>query len=413
MNTVALSRTHQPEKGVIFLASPYGGDFEKVHKIISDALQQAGMKSERLDGLYGPTAIIQLLARSIQRAEVVIVDCTDRNANVAFELGISLMYGKKVVMISQNLEDVPSDYRGHRILTYSLLYEDVERFKEELIDQIHALQSEPSTEQTLAPLPGPQHVISAPATVIKVEKEYAIVRTDDPERPPVVLGNANVDITRLISDMTRRFKVGDRVNGSYTFDPIKGKAEYTLVPGQEDPWPELAKRFPAGHSFTGTVRTVVSGLGAFVEMEAGINGLVPERTVTGAVPAAGAQVVATVSRVDVPARKVSLRLERVLASAQPADALVGWRGYGHVVKPVPFQDGRGGFILLKIDGRERPAMLLAKDMSDDLRDDLSDGQVDLNEEIYVEVTHLDAARDKVLLRELPDPEEAAEQRAAA
>jgi hypothetical protein len=50
-------------------------------------------------------------------------------------------------------------------------------------------------------------------------------------------------------------------------------------------------------------------------------------------------------------------------------------------------------------------MLLARDMTEDLREDLANGQVEAGEEIYVEVTRVDEDQDRVFLRELPDPED--------
>jgi small subunit ribosomal protein S1 len=106
-------------------------------------------------------------------------------------------------------------------------------------------------------------------------------------------------------------------------------------------------------------------------------------------------------------RRISLRLIRVTDSpaVQSKNPLIGQQGYGRVRKAVPYRDGRGGYILLEISGRDRPAMLLARDMTEDLREDLDNGQVDVGEEIYVEVTRINEADDKVFLRELPDPED--------
>jgi hypothetical protein len=412
----AMSRTHQPEKGVVFFAMPYGTrplngvdgpttDFDKVYGILESTLTAESMRPERLDGLYGPTAMIDLISRSIQRAEVVVVDFTTKNSNVTFELAIALMFGKKIVMISQDLDHVLTDYRGHRVLTYSLMYDDMEALKKALVEQINALLATPSTEQTLAPLPGIGHVVNAPATVDRVEREYVVVRMDDPSRPPAVLGNADVDVTRLIPDMASRFKVGDRIEGAFVVDTINSRVTYTLVAGQEDPWPALEKQFPPGKVFTGVVRRVVDNVGSFVAVDGGVNGLIPERTLTGPCPPVGARVEARVIKMDRPNRRIMLRLIRVLdgLAASSANPLMGQQGYGRVVKAVPYQDGRGGFILLEISGRERPALLLAREMSEELRQDLNNGQVDLDEEIYVEVIRIDEADDKVLLREVPDP----------
>jgi small subunit ribosomal protein S1 len=416
--TAAMSRTHQPEKGVVFFAMPYGTrpvngvdgpttDFDKVYGILESTLSAEGMRPERLDGLYGPTAMIDLISRSIQRAEVVVVDFTTKNSNVTFELAIALMFGKKIVMIAQDLGHVLTDYRGHRVLTYSLMYDDMEALKKALVEQINALLATPSTEQTLAPLPGIGHVVNAPATVDRVEREYVVVRMDDPSRPPAVLSNADVDVTRLIPDMSRRFKVGDRVEGAFVVDTINSRVTYTLVAGQEDPWPALEKQFPPGKLFVGVVRHVVDNVGSFVAVDGAVRGLIPEKTLTGPCPPAGAQVEARVIKMDRPNRRISLRLIRLLdgPAAPSANPLMGQRGYGRVVKAVPYKDGRGGFILLEISGRERPALLLVRDMSEELREDLNNGQVELDEEIYVEVIRIDETDDRMYLRELPDPED--------
>jgi small subunit ribosomal protein S1 len=424
--TAAMSRTHQPEKGVVFFAMPYGTrplngvdgpttDFDKVYGILESTLRAEDMRPERLDGLYGPTAMIDLISRSIQRAEVVVVDFTTKNSNVTFELAIALMFGKKIVMITQDLDHVLTDYRGHRVLTYSLMYDDMEELKKALVEQINALLATPSTEQTLAPLPGIGHVVNAPATVDRVEREYVVVRMDDPSRPPAVLSNADVDVTRLITDMSRRFKVGDRVEGAFVVDTLNSRVTYTLIAGQEDPWPALEKQFPPGQVFTGAVRDVVENVGCFVTVDGQVNGLIPERTLTGPCPPSGARVEARVTKMDRPNRKITLRLIRVLGDAAPSplNPLMGQQGYGRVAKAVPYKDGHGGFILLEITGRERPALMLARDMSEELREDLNNGQVEQGEEIYVEVIRVDESRDKVYLRELPDPDDQPDSNAPA
>jgi small subunit ribosomal protein S1 len=282
----------------------------------------------------------------------------------------------------------------------------------EILAQIDALRDEPSQERDLSPFwPDPRYNVSASATIIKVEKEYAVVRTDDPSRPPAVLGNADVDCRKIIADMTHRFKVGDRVDGAFVGDPRKGTAKYTLVGSEEDPWPALAQKYPPGTVFTSVVRGVRDNIGSFVAVADDINGLIPEQTLTGPAPQTGAQVEVRISKLDTVNRRISLRLIRIIREPKPG--LLGRRGYGTVVSAVPLRDGRGGFILLEIEDRDRPAMLLRRDMSEDLRADLDNGHVEHGEEIYVEVIRVDEARDRVHLRELPDPDETVTEAAPA
>src|SRR5262249_47195027 len=103
----SLTRTHPPEPNVVFFALPFGTkplnghdgetcDFDKVYPILEKTLQDHGYKPERPDGIYGPTAMIELIWRNIQRAEYVVVDFTTRNHNVTFEFGLALVLGKKI-----------------------------------------------------------------------------------------------------------------------------------------------------------------------------------------------------------------------------------------------------------------------------------------------------------------------------
>ncbi|WP_086668137.1 S1 RNA-binding domain-containing protein [Lentzea kentuckyensis] len=421
MVTTALERTHQPEKDMVFVAMPFGTkplngvdgptcNFDTVFAIIAGILETMGIRAERLDAVYGPTGMIDLVWLSTQRAGIVIFDLTGKNHNVTLELGLALAIGKKIIMITQNLEDVPTDYRGHRVLKYSLQYEDVEELKKSLTEQIKATLEEPSQEKGLYPLPGAGRVDTMPGTVIQVDKEYVLVQMDDPHRPPVAMTNLDVDYTRRIKDMSRLFKVGQRVDGAFVMDTTHNIAKYTKLAGQDDPWRPLQKAFPVGMVFTGTVTKVIDKVGPFVAMNFGIEGLLPVKTISGLIPPAGSQVEVRVVDVDVVNRKVSLRLNQVLTAASShtkSDAdlpAVGTRAYGRVVKAMPLKNGRGGFVLLTMAGRERPAMLLCKDMSNDLNTDLANGHVEDGEEIYVEVIKVDAIHDKVLLRELPDPE---------
>ncbi|MFI7002072.1 hypothetical protein [Nocardia sp. NPDC050175] len=416
----AIERTHQPEKDLVVIAMPPGVqqlgprgsdfDFDKVYAILARTIEAMGLRAERLDDVYGPTGKTELTSRTIQRAAIVVFDLTLKNHTVTMQLGMSLVFGKKVIVISQDLDDVPPDFRGHRVLVYSMMYEDVQALKKSLTEQITATMAEESQEKGLYPLPSPGRVDIMPATVMQVAKDFVLVRLDDPSKPPLVMTSMDVDYTRKIADMSRWFKVGDRVDGAFVVDTVNGTAKYTRLAGQEDPWLVLKNEFAVGTVFTGTVTKVIDNLGPFVAVKHGVEGLLPEKTLSGPVPPAGSRVEVRVANLDVVNRKVGLRLNRVLTSvantaAPKAQPLVGVRGYGRVERCVPLVDGRGGFILLSIEGRQRPAMLLCKDMSEDLRGDLADGQVDVGEEIYVEVIEvtLQNGKEKVLLRELPDP----------
>ena len=54
----------------------------------------------------------------IDRSRVVIGDCSGRNPNVFYELGIAHTLGRDVILITQNEADIPFDLRHLRYVPY-------------------------------------------------------------------------------------------------------------------------------------------------------------------------------------------------------------------------------------------------------------------------------------------------------
>jgi S1 RNA binding domain len=415
-------RTHPTEPGVVFFGMPFGErlseggqkcDFDAIYTgAFAPTVEALGMKAERLDNLYGPQGVLDLIWRAIQRAEIVVIDFSHKNSNVTFEYGLAWTLGKRIVVLTQHADDIPSDVRGlDRYIRYSQHFADIERMKRELTLQLEALREEPTQERAPTLWSVKPNAVAAPTSVVAVNRDYATVMTDDGRLG--FLRSGDVEYARFIADMSRRFKTGDRLDGAFLVDPERGEARYTLLAGQNNPWPVLASRYPAGTTFQGIVRRAVEGVGLFVGVDGGVNGLIPQSTIVGPVPAEGARVEVTVTRIDSSQRRISLRLARTYAPPQQGDIYVGQRVHATVTRIEPERDGKAGFLLLQLPNRKRPALLPAQHMSEDLRADLNDGQVDLDEELYVEVLSIDMNKNSVLLRELPDPEEAADLKTAA
>jgi hypothetical protein len=50
----------------------------------------------------------------IQKAEVVVVDFADRSPNVMLEYGLARVLNKRVLRLTVDEQDIPSDDRGYR-----------------------------------------------------------------------------------------------------------------------------------------------------------------------------------------------------------------------------------------------------------------------------------------------------------
>ncbi|KTC71480.1 hypothetical protein Lbir_1734 [Legionella birminghamensis] len=77
-----------------------------------------GLKCRCVDDIWENPAVIQDVVSLIDRSRVVICDCTTRNPNVFYEIGIAHTIGREVILITQSAEDIPFDLRHLRYVSY-------------------------------------------------------------------------------------------------------------------------------------------------------------------------------------------------------------------------------------------------------------------------------------------------------
>ncbi|SCE66072.1 S1 RNA binding domain-containing protein [Micromonospora coriariae] len=418
MSELHLLRDERPIEGRLFFATPWGKkelpdgsvfDFNAFYENeLKATAEAAGFTPVRADNIYGPQSVMGPIWRGIQQAEIVAIDFTLRNPNVAMEYMMAMLIGKRCVYLTQDPDDIPTDVRGRlRYIRYSDRYQDVSRMREELRNQLIAIRSEPAVEMALVPMAA-GGTDPVPATVITVTSEFAVIEASGGRRG--VLGNADVDYNRIVPDMTRLYSIGTRVTGAFDVD-TGGGMKYTLLAGTPNPWPRLRTEFPSGTTISGTVRRTRDGIGAFVEVGYGIDGLIHTSALAGRTLSAGDQVVASVIRVDADRRRISLALDRVVNAAGPPTPLavpaadlgafrLGQRLEAEVVKVV--RQGDGGYLLVQLPDRRKPAMLHSSAMSPELREGLTDDDIEVGEIIDVEVLRIDTVRDRITVRDLPE-----------
>jgi hypothetical protein len=74
----------------------------------------------RGDSFFHPDIVMTDVWTSVFRCQAVIADCTDARSNVFYEIGMAHTLGRPVILITQNINDVPFDLRNHRCIEYSL-----------------------------------------------------------------------------------------------------------------------------------------------------------------------------------------------------------------------------------------------------------------------------------------------------
>lgn len=83
--------------------------------------------------------IIQTVWKKINQAKFIIADCTGKNPNVFYELGIAHTLGKPVFMCSQNMNDFPFDIKHIRSYPYGLKPGEIKKLKTEISNFISNL----------------------------------------------------------------------------------------------------------------------------------------------------------------------------------------------------------------------------------------------------------------------------------
>jgi hypothetical protein len=98
---------------------PFSAAFDEVYAAITRSAQRAGMRCSRVDGIWENHSVIQDVITLIDRSRYVVCDCSGRNPNVFYEIGIAHTLGKEVILITQSGDDVPFDLKHLRYIHYA------------------------------------------------------------------------------------------------------------------------------------------------------------------------------------------------------------------------------------------------------------------------------------------------------
>lgn len=97
---------------------PFHPSFDGVYSTLQRTAEAAGLRCRRADDIWENPAVIQDVVSLIDRSNLVICDCTGRNPNVFYEIGIAHTLGREVILITQSEADIPFDLRHLRYVHY-------------------------------------------------------------------------------------------------------------------------------------------------------------------------------------------------------------------------------------------------------------------------------------------------------
>ena len=117
-----------PEQQVdVFVLMPFNTRLEAVYSIhMKKMAEELGLRMLRADELFSPRPFMEKVWDGICAAQLVLADCTEKNPNVFYEIGIAHTVGKKVLLITRSNEDIPSDIKHFDYIHYDYDPEGVE-----------------------------------------------------------------------------------------------------------------------------------------------------------------------------------------------------------------------------------------------------------------------------------------------
>jgi hypothetical protein len=107
-------------KTFVFVLMPFKAQYADVYEVgIKVACREAGAYCERVDEQIYDGSILARIYNQIAKADVIVADMTERNENVFYETGYAHALNKRVILLTQNADDIPFDLKHQPHIIYA------------------------------------------------------------------------------------------------------------------------------------------------------------------------------------------------------------------------------------------------------------------------------------------------------
>lgn len=109
-------------KKACFVIMPFVPELHYFYLYIKKHVEETyNIKCERADAKVLTIPLLDKIVNYIRNADIIIADCSGRNPNVFYELGIAHTLGRKVILITKDpLKEAPSDIKHYDFVHYEL-----------------------------------------------------------------------------------------------------------------------------------------------------------------------------------------------------------------------------------------------------------------------------------------------------
>jgi hypothetical protein len=109
-----------PKELDVFVLMPFGPQTDPIYfECIRPVCNDLALEVRRADDFFSAREVMADVWAGICAAKLVVADCTGRNPNVFYEIGLAHAVGQPAILITQSADDVPFDLRSLRHIQYA------------------------------------------------------------------------------------------------------------------------------------------------------------------------------------------------------------------------------------------------------------------------------------------------------
>lgn len=117
----------------LFVLMPFREELKPIfEKIIKKVAKKLLITARRADDIFTTHNVMTDVWADICSARVILADCTGRNPNVFYEIGLAHVVGKNVILTTQNKKDIPFDIQHLRYIEYKNTVDGIPEFEQRL-----------------------------------------------------------------------------------------------------------------------------------------------------------------------------------------------------------------------------------------------------------------------------------------
>ncbi|MBN1483815.1 MAG: response regulator [Chloroflexia bacterium] len=139
----AAAEAEARRQSYVFVLMPFDEKYDQIYQgLIKVEVERNNLACLRADDFFEPRWIMDDIEKSILEAKFLVADFSGRNANVFYEVGLAHAVGQPVVLITQNLEDVPPKLKQVRCIVYQDTYAGAPKLRQALKKPVQELAAE-------------------------------------------------------------------------------------------------------------------------------------------------------------------------------------------------------------------------------------------------------------------------------